>query len=446
MGVKKNFMRIIPNPLRSLLLLCLIVASPWLSATEVIQPPVQHLTVGETHIIPVKGLNRVAVGNGKILQVEALEQTDEVLIIAKEPGISDVVIWNNRGNTQRYLVNVRGHIEGPTEKVVAELFNNIDGISIRRIDNSFVIEGTVNTVREHQRIQAIADSYANIFSLVFPPEFEHKQTVLIHAQFLEVNRNALEDIGINWSDAINGPVFSFLKDFSSNKYFRGSGLPDGALLNPALTDLPNSISGTQQFLGWSSSLTSAINLLKTNGDARLLAEPTLSCISGGSADFLAGGEVPIPVTGSDGEVTVIFKEFGISLKIQPLVDESGYIQTEVDIEVSAVDESVSVLGVPGFTSRKASTEMHAESGQTIVLAGLFSQEGSKSVDKVPGLGDIPVLGELFKSRSFRNNESELIVLVTPRIIDNQKEGEKGMELFRRLQQESDEELKFSIMD
>ncbi|WP_417764753.1 type II and III secretion system protein family protein [Shewanella chilikensis] len=439
-------MQTLLNIYRVLVSCCLIAISPGLLAVENTQPPTQQLTVGETYIIPAKSLKRVAVGNGDILQVEALEEVGEVLVIAKEPGISDVIIWDLNGKKKRVLINVKGYVEGPTEKVVNALFSDIDGIEIRKIDNSFVIEGTASTVREHERIQAIAEAYSNIYSLVFPPEFEHKQTVLIHAQFLEVNRNALEEIGINWSDAINGPVFSFLDDYSTNNYFRGTGLPGNAILNPALSDLPNAISGSQQYFGWSTSLTSAINLLKTNGDAKLLAEPTLSCISGGSADFLAGGEVPIPVSGNDGEVTVIFKEFGISLNIQPLVDESGYIQTEVAIEVSAVDESVSVLGIPGFASRKASTEMHAESGQTIVLAGLFSQEGSKSVDKVPGLGDLPIVGELFKSRAFRNNESELIVLVTPRIVDNQAESEKGMKLFERLQQESDDALKFSIMD
>lgn len=432
---------------RFLTLCCLLAVSSWLNAAESSQEPtIQQMTVGQTHIIPVNSLQRVAVGNGEILQVEALESEGEVLIIAKEPGISDVVIWDTRGNRERLLVNVKGYIEGPTKNVIEALFADINGINIREIDNDFVIEGTASTVREHERILAIADRYDNIHSLVLLPEFEHKQTVQIHAQFLEVRRNAIEEIGIDWGDAANGPVFSFLDDYSTNNYFRGTGLPNGAALNPGLSDLPNAISGSQQYFGWSTSLTSAINLMKTNGDAKLLAEPTLSSISGGNANFLAGGEVPIPVSGNDGEVTVIFKEFGISLDIQPLVDKSGYIQTEVAIEVSAVDESVSVLGIPGFTTRKASTQMHAESGQTIVLAGLFSQEGSKAVDKVPGLGELPIVGELFKSRSFRDNESELIVLVTPRVVDNQAEAQKGMKLFKRLQQDSDEALKFSIMD
>ncbi|MFV0478337.1 MAG: type II and III secretion system protein family protein [Parahaliea sp.] len=422
------------------------MSSHWAVSSDGIRSFRKTLTVGETYVVSAPDLKRVAVGDGDILQVEALESVGEVLVIAKELGVSDVIVWNKNGNKKRYVIDVKKHVNGPTEALVRELFKDIKGINVRKVDNNFVIEGTVETVREHQRVKSIADNYDNIFSTVFPPEFEHEKTVLIHAQFLEVSRTAMEEIGIDWADAMNGPVFSFLDDFNTNQLFRGAGLPDGGILNSTLSGVPNSVSGSRSYFGLSTSLTSSINLLKSKGDAKLLAEPTLSCISGGSADFLAGGEVPIPVTGNDGEMSVIFKRYGVGLEIQPLVDDSGYIQTEVNVEVSAVDPSISVLGIPGFTTRRASTEMHARSGQVIVLAGLFSHEGSKSVDKVPGLGDLPVLGELFKSRDFRNDETELIVLVTPRVINNQTEGEKGQELFNRLQKESDERIKFNIMD
>lgn len=429
------------------LALCvLLMSSHWAVSSDGIRSFRKTLTVGETYVVSAPDLKRVAVGDGDILQVEALESVGEVLVIAKELGVSDVIVWDKNGNKKRYVIDVKKHVNGPTEALVRELFKDIKGINVRKVDNNFVIEGTVETVREHQRVKSIADNYDNIFSTVFPPEFEHEKTVLIHAQFLEVSRTAMEEIGIDWADAMNGPVFSFLDDFNTNQLFRGAGLPDGGILNSTLSGVPNSVSGSRSYFGLSTSLTSSINLLKSKGDAKLLAEPTLSCISGGSADFLAGGEVPIPVTGNDGEMSVIFKRYGVGLEIQPLVDDSGYIQTEVNVEVSAVDPSISVLGIPGFTTRRASTEMHARSGQVIVLAGLFSHEGSKSVDKVPGLGDLPVLGELFKSRDFRNDETELIVLVTPRVINNQTEGEKGQELFNRLQKESDERIKFNIMD
>ena len=111
-----------------------------------------------------------------------------------------------------------------------------------------------------------------------------------------------------------------------------------------------------------------------------------------------------------------FKQFGIILKIEPRTNDAGLIRTKVGVEVSSVDKGIQVLGIPGFATRKTNTEMNVQAGETMVVAGLFSAEDAKTVVKVPGLGQIPVLGKLFKSRQFRRGESELVVLVTPQII------------------------------
>lgn len=430
---------------KALLLLCFL--SSLALAVEESETPVHQLNLGQTLLLPVAGVKRVAVGNGAVMQVKVLKDTREVLIIASASGKSDLVIWKNNGKKEYHIIQVsstKKEISGPG---LRQLIKNIEGITVNKIGSRFVLDGTTATVRQHEQIKAITSGYTNVESMVFPPEFEHKKTVLLHAQFLEVKRNALDKVGIDWADLANGPVFSFLGDFSSNNVFRGTGLPTGAFATPGFQGpLPGYISGGKSYIGLSTSIASVVNLLRNSGDARLLAEPTLSCISGGSANFLAGGELPIPFKGDDGQITVTFKEFGVKLDIRPLVDEQGYIQTEVDIEVSSVDPAITVLGIPGFLTRKAATEMHAYNGQTIIMAGLFSQEGSKNVDKVPGFGDLPIVGELFKSREFRNKESELVVLVTPRIIDNQIEGKKGAALFEKLKQESDHTLKFNLMD
>jgi len=429
-------------------MLCVMSMPHALASSDSVDLPTHYLTVGETLSLRANSVKRVAVGNGDILQVKVLKDTKEVLTIAKSPGISDLVIWNLKGEREQHIIEVDGYVGGLSKGEMHQLLDGVEGITVKPVNNAYIIEGMTKTVREHERIKAIAEAYPNIQSLAFPPEFEHKQTVLLHAQFLEVKRNALEKVGIDWADLANGPVFSFLGDFSTNNAFRGAWLPEGAHPNVAYENLvPLNLTGGTNYLGLSTTVSSVINLLKNNGDAKLLAEPTLSCISGGSANFLAGGEVPIPLRGSDGDISVTFKEFGIKLDIRPLIDKQGYIQTEVDVEVSAVDPAISVMGVPGFLTRKASTQMHAFDGQTIVLAGLFSQEGSKSIDKVPGFGDVPIVGELFKSREFRNNESELVVLVTPKIVKNQEEeSSKGLKLFERLNDESDKTLKFSLMD
>lgn len=244
------------------------------------------------------------------------------------------------------------------------------------------------------------------------PTLQAETTILIRAKLIEVRKSALRDIGVDWADVAAGPVFS-----------------------------------TDDGVDLTSSLDSVIHLLMSRGDARLLAEPTLSCISGGQADFVVGGEVPIPVQNQDGALNVVFKQFGILLNVEPRANDAGLIRTKVGVEVSSVDKVNSVLGIPGFVTRKTNTEMNVHSGEPMVVAGLFSADDAKTVAKVPGLGALPVIGELFKSRQFRRGETELVVLVTPEIISADSSAvSEGVQRFDRLKRESDEALKPRLKD
>jgi pilus assembly protein CpaC len=247
---------------------------------------------------------------------------------------------------------------------------------------------------------------------------------------------------VDWADIAAGPVFGTLDEFVTNEHFRV--VPEGV---EGLSGLPLQLGTNNHYFAMTTVVESVINLLVNKGDARLLAEPTLTCINGGQADFLVGGEVPIPVQNQDGALNVIFKQFGIILNVEPRASELGLIRTKVGVEVSSVDKAISVLGIPGFATRKTKTEMNVQSGETMIVAGLFSSEDAKTVVKVPGLGSIPVLGELFKSRQFRRGESELVVLVTPQIIGADADAVKtGEQRFEDLKRESAERLKFKLAD
>jgi pilus assembly protein CpaC len=153
------------------------------------------------------------------------------------------------------------------------------------------------------------------------------------------------------------------------------------------------------------------------------------------------------VTDHNGVANVIFKQFGIILNVEPQANDAGLIRTKVGVEVSSIDKAITVLGFPGFATRKTNTEMNVQSGRTMVVAGLFSSEDAKTVVKVPGLGEIPILGELFKSREFRRGETELVVLVTPLLVDSSApEVKESVDKFDSLKRKSDQALKFSIMD
>ena len=357
-------------------------------------PPVSVLSipVGQSLLMRYPEAKRVAAGDGNVIDVKVFEDTREILVLGKKEGLTDLRIWSRDGSTLTYLVRVLG-IPEPVAATPSEIL-------------------------------------------------EAQSTILIKAKLIEVKKTALRDIGVDWADIAAGPIFGTLDEVVTNEHFRV--VPEGV---EGLSGLPLQLGTNNHYFAMTTVVESVINLLVNNGDARLLAEPTLTCINGGQADFLVGGEVPIPVQNQDGALNVIFKQFGIILNVEPRANELGLIRTKVGVEVSSVDKAISVLGIPGFATRKTNTEMNVQSGETMIVAGLFSSEDAKTVVKVPGLGSIPVLGELFKSRQFRRGESELVVLVTPQIIGADADAVKsGEQRFEDLKRESGERLKFKLAD
>ena len=350
------------------LLLPIVGSTPLLAAERVDGSEPHTLTIpsGQSLVIHYPAVKRIAAGDGSIIDVKVFDDTDEILVMARKEGVTDLRIWGRDGSTASRVV----------------------------------------------KVLKTASAVPVTTTLPMQP------TILIKARLIEVKKSALRDIGIDWADIAAGPTVS---------------------------SLPLRQSSSLRHAAFNTSVDSFINLLVNDGKARTLAEPTLSCINGGHADFLAGGEVPIPVQNQDGALNVVFKQFGIILNVEPLADDSGVIRTKVNVEVSSVDKGNQVLGIPGFATRKTSTEMNVRTGQTMVLAGLLTTEDAKTVVKVPGLGHLPILGELFKSRQFRRGQSELIVLVTPQLLDSQAI-EAGVRRYDDLLKESDKALRPASMD
>jgi pilus assembly protein CpaC len=364
-----------------------------IASTALENAPVSVLTlpVGQSLLIRYPDAKRVSAGDGAVIDVKVFDDTHEILVLGKREGLTDLRLWSRDGSSTAYLVKVLG---------------------IPAMD---------------------APAAATL---------QARPTILIKAKLIEVKKSALRDVGIDWADVAAGPIFGSLDEFVTNKHFRV--IPDSA---QGLGGQPLQLGSSNHYLAFTTVIDSVINLLVNNGDARLLAEPTLTCIDGGQADFLVGGEVPIPVQNQDGALNVIFKQFGIILKVEPQANDAGLIRTKVNVEVSSVDKAISVLGIPGFASRKTNTEMNVQSGKTMVIAGLFSSEDAKTVVKVPGLGQLPILGELFKSRQFRRGQTELVVLVTPWLIDADSDDVKAhVAQFDTLQKKSDEALKPKLKD
>jgi pilus assembly protein CpaC len=279
-----------------------------------------------------------------------------------------------------------------------------------------------------------------------------RKMVYLKVQLIEFRRAAFENLGVQWQQSITGPTAAFAWDAITSGGFTArqsdpglagavpgrsspNALPGTAV--PILPGLPPRVSPPVGYLGIATSITSMINLAVTNGDAYILATPELSTRSGGEAKFLAGGQIPIviPATGLS-PPSVTYKDYGIKLLIKPVADIDSNIMATIQTEVSAIDPSNSVQGNPGFLTRQTDSEINVKTGQTIVMSGLVNSDLSNQVDKLPWLGDVPILGQLFRSTNFRNNRSDLVVFVTPQVTDptstlNRERLEKGKDLRER---------------
>ena len=420
------------------------------SAAERIGEPLTVL-VSQTIVLPAEGVTRVAIGDDALLDVRVLSDVSQLLLIGQAEGITDIRIWFRNGDQVSHQVTIL--TEAPQNKLVQvnEALSEIEGVQARQVGNRIIIEGQVLTAQDYARVEAIAKLHRAV-NFTAPVGLNVEAMIYFDVKVVEIRKQSLTRLGIDWGDFINGPTYSYIGDYSTNNLFRGTNIPRAAagavIANQALNGaIPLDTGGGNVFLGVSTSLTSTLNILANSGEARFLAEPKLVCRSGGVADFLAGGEVPIPITNADGSIAVEFKQFGIGLTLEPVSDPSGYISSKVGVEVSDIDPSIQVLGIPGFITRRTNTEMNVRDGQTMVLSGLLSSDRGKDVTKIPGLGNLPVLGELFKSREFRDDETELVVFVTPNLVDPDHKINKAMlDHAQELRDSSDASLRFRLKD
>jgi pilus assembly protein CpaC len=206
-----------------------------------------------------------------------------------------------------------------------------------------------------------------------------------------VRRDQLRQLGLRWDSDASGPALSVT----------AGGVTGGATARFAVASV----------------LQSRLDVLQQRGLAYTVAEPTLSCRSGGAARFISGGEIPIPVTDGLGATDVQYKEYGVILEVRPRADRSGAIYADIDIELSQMDASVRVGAYPGFVKRRTSTAFNAQAGETIVIAGLVSRELGRDRTGIPGLSSVPAVGALFRTSRRLERETELLVLITPHSFD-----------------------------
>lgn len=453
------------------------------------------LGVGQQRILSVPGATKVVEGDPSVASVSAVG--NQIIIRAVGPGETNVVVF--KGNKQiDYSIKVTPSSQKATIADVRRLLGDREGIKINQAGEQIILEGNAITTEDYDRVvqltklygnvsnmvrlnpnakrlsanalvetlkrNGIKDVYANVVgntaylegSVESPEDMKKmdliiravgeqvenlvtvgiKRMVLLEVQFVEIKRGSLDKIGIKYPTDIGGQLQGSIEYHDVN-VIKGSGESSRQINTTGIASAGADFAFGFQF---------------NDGYSRVLAQPKLISASGEKASFLSGGQIPIPLITRD-SASVEYKDFGVKLEITPNADSLGNIQTSIEAEVSDVDRSISVMlpnsgiSIPGFKTRKVSTKVTVKHGETIILSGLFHNDEAKDVSKLPLLGHIPIIGELFKSRNFQERKTDLAIFVTPRIVSPNTPRVKDLiDDIKARYKKAKGEVKFNIFD
>ncbi|MGQ7244341.1 type II and III secretion system protein family protein [Salinicola sp. V024] len=360
---------------------------------------------GDVAVDASGGAMSVETGQGRILRFD--QQVASVFVA--NPAVADVQVVSpgviylfgkQAGDTNLIALGADDESQASLRLQVrdgdaqaSEALRGVDGDSQVRLHmagNQLIAEGRSNSVEGAMATQSTLDAQAPAGGSLDRSTYDGTNQINIRVRFAEVARDELLSYGVSWNALINNGSFSFGVLTSNIASSAGSEGVDGLL-----------------------------QALQQNNLLQILAEPNITTVSGQTASFLAGGEIPIPVPVNSDLVGIQYKQFGVSLLSTPTLLPNGRISMEVRPEVSSLtSDNVQIAGydVPSLQVRRADTVVEVGSGQTFAIAGLFQRQVSNELERIPVLGDIPILGQLFRSRRFQRNETELVILITPYLV------------------------------
>ena len=355
---------------------------------------VMAVPVNKSQVLKLdRAFAKAMVGNPEIADVMPLN-ANSVYVLGRATGSTNLALYDRNGG----LIAVVDVVVGPDvlslKRQISEVFPG-EKVKISNSNDSLLIEGQVSSPLAAERIMALAETYApekvlNLMSVGSP------QQVLLEVRISEMSRGTVKQLGLNsvaWKDG-------FVTGTASRE-------------NGPFVGVIRGLFGT--------SLDIEFEALERQGLVRTLANPNLVALSGESANFLAGGELPIPSgVDNNGRVTIEFKPFGVAIAFTPTVLADGLINLRVAPEVSSIDREVTIemdgASIPGLKVRRALTSLELRDGQSFAMAGLIQADTVDSVSGIPLLSKLPIIGALFRSTSFQKNETELVIIVTPRIV------------------------------
>lgn len=379
-----------------------------------------HLTKGKSETMRIStSFADLVVGDPEIADVVPL--TDQSFyILGKAVGQTNVTVYDGKKQLLGIVDIEVGH---DADKLQDELSKRVPGGSIRAstVNGKIMLTGTVPDAPAVERAVTIAKQFGP--DVINSISVGQSQQVMLEVRFVEVKRNAGRELGINVtakSSKITGDTLSSGGGTSGTLPASGgaAGLFTGA--SALLSGSAPFASGVVQLVAGGVKVDALVRALEERGLARRLAEPNLVALSGDTASFLAGGEIPIPVSAEDNKVTVTYKTYGVGLAFTPTVLDHGQINLKIIPEVSEIDSTnyypTGSINVPSFVVRRASTTVELRDGQSLAIAGLLQSKSETTVQQLPWVGTLPVIGPLFRSSSFLKDETELVILITPHLV------------------------------
>lgn len=394
----------------------LLLAAAMLSFGSACAAEPVEVSLNESKYMAASGITRLAVGNPAIADVQLLSSGD-FLLVGKKAGTTSLIVWSDGGRRTEYTVYVAGNDRGMASAIQDAI--GYPKVHVQMIEDRVMLRGKVENQHEHDTALKIAGLYtggdgSGVIDLL---EMEHPSQIRLEAQIIEINSDYTKNLGIQyWSQTpgSNSSSGSSTGNPNNNITVGTAGLFYGG----------EDFSSTRKHGGWLGSHVANVNVtlqaLINEGKARILSRPSITTMSGKTANILIGGRIPIPVSDGNGNVSIDWHEYGMKLNIEPVVDSEDKITSKVHAEVSTLDYSHGVkidsFSVPGIATREAESEVNVRSGMTMAIGGLINSEDAKIVSKIPLLGDLPIIGRFFRHTSNTRDKREVIILITPTLV------------------------------
>lgn len=413
----------------------LVTAAMIGAAGNVFAADILNVSVNGSRYMEDSGITRLAVGNPDIADIRLLSNND-YLVVGKKAGSTSLLVWSDHGR-QEYNVYVSGDDEG-TEKAIQKAIG-YPGVKVQMMNGKLLLRGKVKNQYEHDSAVKVAQLYlgsgggaassasangegqgaavdSNIIDLL---DMTNPSQVRLEAQIIEINTSAERDLGIQyWSPTLgNTTTTNAFGETTSTDITRGSS---------NLFYVGENFKNPRGSFGWLgshiSNMNASLQALVTEGKARILSRPSITTMSGQKANILIGGRIPIPTSAGDGQIAIDWRDYGIKLNIEPVVDAENKITSKVHAEVSTLDYGHSVtendFSIPAIASREADAVINVRSGMTMAIGGLLNSQDGKTVTKIPLLGDIPIIGQFFRHTQKTRDNRELLILITPTLVSD----------------------------